>query len=45
MELALPWPALTGFMLVMLALSVVTVLASARRAMSADVVRAVKDDW
>ncbi len=45
MELALPWPALAGFTLVLLALSVVTVLASARQATSVDVVRAVKDDW
>ena len=45
MELSLPWTALAGFTLVMLALSVVTVLASGRQATSVDVVRAVKDDW
>jgi putative ABC transport system permease protein len=45
MELALPWPELAGFTLIMLALSIVTVLASGRQATSVDVVRAVKDDW
>jgi putative ABC transport system permease protein len=45
MELTLPWGALAGFVAVMLALSVVTALASGRQATDVDVVRAVKDDW
>jgi len=45
MELALPWPALAGFGLVLLGLSMLTALVSGRQAMGADVVRAVKDDW
>ncbi len=45
MELAIPWPALALFVVVLLALSTATVLASGRQAMSADVIRAVKDDW
>ena len=45
MELALPWPALAGFGLLLLGLSMLTALVSGRQAMGADVVRAVKDDW
>lgn len=45
MELSLPWTSLSAFALVLLALSVLTALASARRATAVDVVRAVKDDW
>jgi len=45
MELSLPWRALAGFGLVLLALSTLTALASGRQAMGADVVRAVKEDW
>ncbi len=45
MELALPWPALAGFGLLLLGLAMVTALVSGRQAMGADVVRAVKDDW
>ena len=45
MELSLPWPALTGFGLLLLGLSMLTALVSGRQAMGADVVRAVKDDW
>jgi putative ABC transport system permease protein len=45
MELSLPWRSLATFALVLLSLSVLTVLASARRAAGVDVVRAVKDDW
>ena len=45
MELSVPWAALAGFALVVLALSSVTALASGRRAMDVDVARAVKDDW
>jgi len=45
MELALPWPALAGFGLLLLGLAMLTALVSGRQAMGADVVRAVKDDW
>ena len=45
MELHLPWGALAWFALAMLALSTLTALASGRRAMGEDAVRAVKDDW
>jgi putative ABC transport system permease protein len=45
MDLSLPWPALAGFGAVLLGASTLTALASGRQAMSADVVRAVKDDW
>ncbi len=45
MELSLPWASLAAFALVLLSLSVLTVLASARRATAVDAVRAVKDDW
>jgi putative ABC transport system permease protein len=45
MELHLPWGALALFGALMLALSTLTALASGRRAMGEDAVRAVKDDW
>ncbi len=45
MELSLPWPALAGFGLLLLGLSMLTALVSGRQAMGADVVSAVKDDW
>jgi putative ABC transport system permease protein len=45
MELSPPWGALGGFIVIVLALSTLTALASGRRAMDADVVRAVKEDW
>jgi putative ABC transport system permease protein len=45
MELALPWPALAGFALVVLAASTITAMASGRQAMGDDAVRAVKEDW
>ena len=45
MDLHVPgWP-LTALTIALLALSTLTALASARRAMSVDAVRAVKDDW
>ena len=45
MGLTIPWTALAASALVVLALATITALASGRRAMSADVVQAVKDDW
>lgn len=45
MDLHLPWGALGAFAVVMLAFSVLTALASGRRAMSREVVLAVKEDW
>ena len=45
MELSLPWGGLAVFSAVVLALSTLTALASGRRAMDVDVIRAVKDDW
>jgi putative ABC transport system permease protein len=45
MELYLPWPALAAFCAVMLALATLTAVASARQAMSGDVLRAVREDW
>lgn len=45
MELHLPWGALAVFTLIMLALATLTALASGARAMGADVVQAVKEDW
>jgi putative ABC transport system permease protein len=45
MELSLPWGGLVGFAVVVLALSTFTALASGRKAMDVDVIRAVKDDW
>jgi len=45
MDLHLPWGDLAAFTVVMLAFSVLTALASGRRAMSREVVLAVKEDW
>jgi putative ABC transport system permease protein len=45
MGLSIPWTALAASALVVLALATITALASGRRAMSTDVVQAVKDDW
>ena len=45
MELHLPWGTLAGFAVVMLCLAVLTALASGRRAMGEEAVRAVKEDW
>jgi putative ABC transport system permease protein len=45
MDLSLPWTALAGFGLLLLALSMATALASGRYALGRDVVRSVKDDW
>jgi len=45
MDLALPWPTLAAFTLVVLALSTLTALVSGRQAMGVDAVRAVKEDW
>ena len=45
MELSLPWAALAGFGLLLLALSMLTALGSGRYALGEDVVLGVKDDW
>ena len=45
MDFAVPWTALAGFALAVLALASATAVASGRRAMGEDVVRAVKEDW
>ncbi len=45
MTLHLPWAALATLTLTLLALATLTAVTSARRAMSVDAVRAVKDDW
>jgi len=45
MELHMPWRLLGEFVAVMLAMATLTAIASGRRAMSADAVRAVKEDW
>jgi putative ABC transport system permease protein len=45
MELHVPWAALAGSAVVVLALSTVTALASGRQAMSRRAVLAVKEDW
>jgi putative ABC transport system permease protein len=45
MELALPWGGLALFALAVVALATLTAVASGRRAMGEDVVRAVKEDW
>jgi putative ABC transport system permease protein len=45
MGVSVPWVTLSAAALVVLALSTLTAWASGRRAMSDDVVRAVKDDW
>jgi putative ABC transport system permease protein len=45
MELHFPWVTLAEFAAVMLGLAVLTALASGRRAMGEEAVRAVKEDW
>jgi putative ABC transport system permease protein len=45
MELHVPWQLLAEFVAAMLALATVTAILSGRRAMGADVVGAVKEDW
>ncbi len=45
MELHLPWGTLAAFAAAMLGLAVLTALASGRRAMGDEAVRAVKEDW
>ena len=45
MALHVPWMALGGFGLAMLALAMLTALLSARQAMGGEVVRAVREDW
>jgi putative ABC transport system permease protein len=45
MELDVPWAALAGSAVAVLALSIVTALASGRQAMSRRAVLAVKEDW
>ena len=45
MELSLPWRSLGGFGFLLVALSMLTALASGRYALGKDVVLGVKDDW
>jgi len=45
MELHLPWQLLAEFVAAMLVLATFTAIASGRRAMSGEAVRAVKEDW
>jgi putative ABC transport system permease protein len=45
MDVAMPWPQLTLFALVVVALATLTAVASGRHAMGAAAVRAVKEDW
>ena len=45
MDVAVPWTALAAFAFAVLALASATAVTSGRRAMGADVVRAVKEDW
>jgi len=45
MSVSVPWTALAGSALAVLALATITAVASGRKAMDRDVVRAVKDDW
>jgi putative ABC transport system permease protein len=45
MELRLPWGTLATFCFAMLALATLTALASARQAMSGEVLHAVREDW
>jgi putative ABC transport system permease protein len=45
MGVSVPWATLAAAALIVLALSTLTAWASGRKAMSDDVVRAVKDDW
>ena len=45
MDMHLPWGTLAGFTAVMLGFATLTAIASGARAMGADVVQAVKEDW
>jgi putative ABC transport system permease protein len=45
MEIHMPWTSLGGLTAVLLVAAVATTVASARQAMSGDVVRAVREDW
>ncbi len=45
MELAVPWAALAAFVVIVLALSVLTAVVAGRQATRGEVVRAVRDDW
>ncbi len=45
MELHMPWRLLAEFVAVMLAMATLTAIASGRHAMSAEAIRAVKEDW
>jgi len=45
MELHMPWRLLAEFVAVMLTMATLTAIASGRQAMSAEAVRAVKEDW
>jgi putative ABC transport system permease protein len=45
MDVAMPWPQLGAFALIVVALATLTAVASGRQAMGGDVVRAVKEDW
>ena len=45
MDLYMPWLLLAQFSAVMLALATLTAIVSGRKAMSADAVRSVKEDW
>jgi len=45
MELSVPWAALAGSAVAVLALSMLTALASGRQAMSHRAILAVKEDW
>jgi putative ABC transport system permease protein len=45
MELHMPWRLLAEFVAVVLAMATLTAIASGRQAMSAEAIRAVKEDW
>ena len=45
MELHMPWRLLAEFVVAMLAMATLTAIASGRQAMSAEAIRAVKEDW
>ena len=45
MDVAMPWPQLALFALIVVALATLTAVASGRHAMGAAAVRAVKEDW
>ena len=45
MELHVPWRLLAEFVVAMLAMATLTAIASGRQAMSAEAIRAVKEDW